>query len=107
MRPRIVLTHAPADEMEDHMNTALLAGKAAFVRGLPNFVLDPPIKACGGDATVSHSMPHGLVDGLGRRVEPDLFGGLSGSDDDPLAAALGPGLTWSAQGDDAALSARR
>ena len=52
MRPRIVLTHAPADEMEDHMNTALLAGKAAFVRGLPNFVLDPPIKACGGDVTV-------------------------------------------------------
>jgi len=73
VRPRIVLTHAPADYMEDHMNTARLAVTAAFVRGMPNFVTDPPIEACGGDVTVYHAMPHGLVDGLRRPVEPDLF----------------------------------
>lgn len=73
VRPRIVLTHSPADYMEDHMNTARLAVTAAFVRGMPNFVTDPPLAACEGDVTVYHAMPHGLRDGLRRPIEPDLF----------------------------------
>jgi LmbE family N-acetylglucosaminyl deacetylase len=71
--PRIVLTHSPEDYMEDHMNTARLAVTAAFVRGMPNFATDPPLPAAVGDVTVYHAMPHGLRDGLGRPVEPDLF----------------------------------
>jgi len=73
VRPRIVLTHSPADYMEDHMNTARLAVTAAFVRGMPNFVTDPPLAAFEGDVTVYHAMPHGLRDGLRRPIEPDLF----------------------------------
>ena len=71
--PRIVLTHAPADYMEDHMNTARLAVTAAFARGMPNFVTDPPVDPVAGDVAVYHAMPHGLCDGLRRPVEPDLF----------------------------------
>ena len=71
--PRIVLTHAPADYMEDHMTTARLAVTAAFVRGMPNFATDPPLEPVPGDVTVYHAMPHGLCDGLRRPVEPDLF----------------------------------
>ena len=41
VRPRIVLTHAPADYMEDHVNTSRLTITAAFVRAMPNFVTDP------------------------------------------------------------------
>ena len=73
VKPRIVLTHSPDDYMEDHMNTARLAVTAAFVRGMPNFATDPPLPAAAGDVTVYHAMPHGLVDGLRRPVEPDLF----------------------------------
>jgi LmbE family N-acetylglucosaminyl deacetylase len=73
VRPRIVLTHAPADYMEDHMNTARLAVTAAFVRGMPNFATDPPLEPWAGDVTVYHAMPHGLRDGLRQPVEPDLF----------------------------------
>jgi LmbE family N-acetylglucosaminyl deacetylase len=73
VRPRIVLTHAPADYMEDHMNTARLAVTAAFVRGMPNYRTDPPSDPYEGDVTVYHAMPHGLCDGLRHPVEPDLF----------------------------------
>jgi LmbE family N-acetylglucosaminyl deacetylase len=73
VRPRIVLTHSPADYMEDHMNTARLAVTAAFARGMPNFVTDPPIEPYQDDVTVYHAMPHGLCDGLRRSVAPDLF----------------------------------
>lgn len=77
VRPRIVLTHAPADYMEDHMNTARLAVTAAFVRGMPNFTTTPPVEPAAGDVTVYHAMPHGLRDGLRRPVEPDLFVDIS------------------------------
>lgn len=73
VRPRIVLTHSPQDYMEDHMNTSRLAVSAAFARGMPNFVTDPPIAAVAGDVTVYHAMPHGLCDGLRRPIMPDCF----------------------------------
>lgn len=73
VQPRIVLTHSPQDYMEDHMNTSRLAVTAAFARGVPNFVTDPPVAACPGDVTVYHAMPHGLCDGLRRPIVPDFF----------------------------------
>lgn len=73
VRPAIVLTHSPQDYMEDHMNTARLAVGAAFVRGMPNFRTTPPRPVFDTDVTVYHAMPHGLRDGLGRRIIPESF----------------------------------
>jgi len=72
-RPRIVFTHAPADYMEDHMNTARLAVTATFAKGFQNFASDPPVAPVPGDVAIYHAMPHGLQDGLRRPVEPDCF----------------------------------
>ncbi len=71
--PSIVLTHAPADYMEDHMITSRLAVTAAFSKGMPNFVSDPQHKAVSGDVTVYHAMPHGLRDPLGSCVKPGCY----------------------------------
>ena len=73
VRPRIVLTHAPQDYMEDHMNVSRLAVTAAFVRGMPNFDTVPPEPTAEYDLAIYHAMPHGLRDPLRRPVQPDLF----------------------------------
>ena len=73
VRPSIVLTHSPRDYMEDHTNTCRLAVTAAFARGMPNFKTIPPRAAVAGEVTVYHAMPHGLRDGLRRRVIPGAF----------------------------------
>lgn len=73
VKPGIVLTHSPQDYMEDHMNTSRLAVTAAFTRGMPNFQTTPARRAVEGDVTVYHAMPHGLRDGLRRRIVPGLF----------------------------------
>lgn len=67
--PEIVLTHSPQDYMEDHMNASRLAVTAAFSRGMPNFRVEPPRPPVQGEVTVYHAMPHGLRDGLRRRVD--------------------------------------
>ncbi len=71
--PEIVLTHSPQDYMEDHMNTSRLAVTAAFTRGMPNFPANPPRQSVQGDVTVYHALPHGLRDGLRRRVAPGAW----------------------------------
>lgn len=68
VRPRVVLTHSPQDYMEDHMNTSRVAVTATFVRGMPNYRTRPPRPAIAEDCTVYHALPHGLRDGLGRRI---------------------------------------
>ena len=73
VNPRIVLTHSPQDYMEDHMNTCRLATTAAFARGMRNFRTIPPRGPVFEDVTVYHAMPHGLRDGLRRRVVPGAF----------------------------------
>jgi LmbE family N-acetylglucosaminyl deacetylase len=77
-RPRIVLTHSPADYMEDHMYTARLAVTATFAKGFPNFASDPPLDPVPGEVTVYHAMPHGLRDGLRRPIDPDCFVDITG-----------------------------
>ncbi|MCB1229629.1 MAG: PIG-L family deacetylase [Verrucomicrobiae bacterium] len=67
--PTVVLTHSPQDYMEDHMNASRLAVTAAFARGMPNFHVSPPAKPVDCEVTVYHAMPHGLRDGLRRKVE--------------------------------------
>jgi N-acetylglucosamine malate deacetylase 1 len=73
VRPQIVLTHPPQDYMEDHTNTCRLAVTAAFAHGVPNFKTLPPRPSYDGDVTVYHWVPHGLRDGLRRRVVPGAF----------------------------------
>lgn len=72
-RPSIVLTHSPADYMEDHQNACRLAVTAAFAHGIPNFVCDPPRESFGHDVTVYHAMPHGQCDPLRKRIHAGAF----------------------------------
>jgi len=71
--PDVVLTHSPQDYMEDHMITARLAVSAAFVRGMPGYRTSPARKPARRDVTIYHASPHGLRDGLRRRVHPGAF----------------------------------
>lgn len=73
VRPGIVLTHSPADYMEDHVNTCRLVVTALFARGMPNFQVDPPRAPTLDSAVIYHAQPYGNQDGLRRPVEPDLF----------------------------------
>ena len=73
VQPSIVLTHSPQDYMEDHTNACRLTVTAAFSRGMANFQTIPPRPAIAGDLAVYHAMPHGLCDGLRRRLIPGAF----------------------------------
>ena len=70
--PQIVLTHSPVDYMEDHTNACRLAVTAAFARGMPNFVTDPPRPAISTSVTVYHAQPYSHRDPLGNVIEPVL-----------------------------------
>ena len=71
--PSIILTHSPQDYMEDHMNTCRLAVTAAFARGVPNYRTVPAREPVQTAVTIYHGSPHGLQDGLRRRVVPEGF----------------------------------
>lgn len=73
VKPTVVLTHPPADYMEDHTEAARLAVSATFARGVKNFVSAPRRAGWTGETTIYHAMPHGLQDGLRRRVTPGAF----------------------------------
>jgi LmbE family N-acetylglucosaminyl deacetylase len=73
VKPRVVLTHAPVDYMEDHTNTSRLAVTAAFTHAMPNFRSAPPRPVAEYDVTVYHAMPHGLRDPLRQLVAPSAF----------------------------------
>ena len=71
--PEIVLTHAPDDYMEDHMNACRLAVTAAFSRCMPNFPVEPPQPAIFDPVTVYHAQPYSHRDPLRRIGESDIF----------------------------------
>lgn len=73
VKPAIVLTHSPADYMEDHTNTCRLAVSAAFTRGMPNFQSLPARQTESYDCTIYHSLPHSLTDNLRRQIMPGAF----------------------------------
>jgi LmbE family N-acetylglucosaminyl deacetylase len=73
VKPDVILTHSPQDYMEDHMNTARLAVTAAFARGMPGYRSTPPREPVIAPVTIYHASPHGLRDGLRRRVHPGAF----------------------------------
>ena len=57
--PEIILTHSIQEYMEDHMNTTRLVLTAAFTRGMPNFMVDPPRSPVDLPVTIYHSLPYG------------------------------------------------
>lgn len=71
--PDVILTHAPQDYMEDHMNTSRLAVSAAFVRAMPGYRTTPARRPVTRPVTIYHASPHGLRDGLRRRVAAGAF----------------------------------
>jgi len=73
VKPSIVLTQSPEDYMEDHMNTCRLAVTAAFSLGMANFRTIPARPAIDVEVTLYHALPHGLRDGLRRRILPGAF----------------------------------
>lgn len=73
VKPTIVLTHSPADYMEDHMNTCRLAVTATFARGMPNFKSIPPRPTESYDCAIYHGLPHSLTDNLRRKIIPGAF----------------------------------
>ena len=72
-RASILLTHSPADYMEDHTFASRLAVTAAFSRCIPNFRSTPPRRAYSEDVTVYHAMPHGLCDQLRKKLRAGLY----------------------------------
>jgi LmbE family N-acetylglucosaminyl deacetylase len=86
VQPSIVLTHSPQDYMEDHVNTSRLAVTAAFTRGMPNFRVQPSRLAGAFDTAIYHAMPHGLHDGLRRRIVAGAFVNTTGVHATKLAA---------------------
>ncbi|MGO1972220.1 MAG: PIG-L deacetylase family protein [Propionibacteriaceae bacterium] len=73
LRPSIVLTQAPDDYMDDHIETSRIVASAAFNRNMPNFQSTPPVPAYMDDIVVYHAQPHGLYDLLRRLVYPGIY----------------------------------
>ncbi len=72
-KPTVILTHALADYMEDHIITARLAVTAAFTRGIPNFRSIPQRTPDMTPCTIYHAMPHGQCTPLREPVIPELL----------------------------------
>ena len=77
-RPSVVLTHALADYMEDHMICTRLAVTAAFARGIPNYRSKPPRQPAPEPLTIYHAMPHGQRTPLRAPVRPELYANTTG-----------------------------
>lgn len=73
IRPQIILTHSPADYMEDHQNVCRLVVTAAFSRGMPNHACEPPARPYDLPVRVYHAAPHGHHDALGTPFAPDFL----------------------------------
>ena len=85
-RPSIVLTHALADYMEDHMIAARLAVTGTFARGIPNYRSRPARRPALDPVTIYHAMPHGQCDPMRRRIVPESFADTTGVHDAKRAA---------------------
>jgi LmbE family N-acetylglucosaminyl deacetylase len=79
VRPRVLLTHSPADYMLDHEMTSTLARAAAFAAPIPNFLGDrghpPPLEM------IPHLYYCDAIEGkdpLGRDIQPAFRIDVSG-----------------------------
>jgi len=73
VQPTAIFTHPPQDYMEDHMITCRLVVTAAFARGIPNYVSDPPAAPSLAPVTIYHSAPHGLCGPLREPWAPEFW----------------------------------
>ena len=73
VRPKIIFTQSLDDYMEDHINSCRVAVTAAFARGMLNAKCDPYREPIQDEVTIYHSTPHGLMDPLRRKIEPEVF----------------------------------
>ncbi len=71
--PDLILTHPPADYMEDHEAVCRLITSAAFARGMPNFPTEPERPPVPNPVRLYHTVPHGLRDGMERPVTPQYY----------------------------------
>jgi LmbE family N-acetylglucosaminyl deacetylase len=86
VEPSIVLTQAPEDYMDDHIEAARIVASAAFVRCMPNFVTDPDRPATYQDVTVYHALPHGLRNKLRRNIQAGAYVDIASVHDRKRAA---------------------
>ena len=97
VRPRLVLTHSPADYMLDHEMTSTLVRAAVFGAPAPNFFRGhdhgPPLEHI---PHLYYCDPIEGKDALGREVEPHFRIDVSGVMDDKAAmlAAHGSQREW-------------
>jgi LmbE family N-acetylglucosaminyl deacetylase len=79
VRPRVILTHSPADYLLDHEATSAVVRAAAFAAPVPNFLaergLPPPLAAV---PHLYYCDPIEGRDALGRPVEPSFRVDVSG-----------------------------
>ena len=75
--PTIILLPSLNDYMEDHMTTARLLVTACFIRGMRNYVTDPPREPISQDVFLYHAQPHLNRDGMRNLVVPELFVDIS------------------------------
>jgi len=73
VKPDVVLTLSLEDYMEDHMNTARIAGTATFLRGVQNYRSIPKAPAVFEDVMLYHSTPHILTDMMRRPIVPEIY----------------------------------
>ena len=78
IQPDIILTQSPHDYMEDHQNTTRLIVTAAFMRGMKNARVEPPVAPYNKPVAVYHALPHGLNDAFRQPVEPHFFTDITG-----------------------------
>ncbi len=72
IQPDIILTLALRDYMEDHCLSARLTCSAAFNRGAPGYISDPPEASFNKPVAIYHTLPHSLMDMERRRTVPDF-----------------------------------
>ena len=77
-RPSIVLTQSPDDYAEDHESATRLAAGGAFCKSMKNAPCTPARAPYFGDIAVYHAMPHGLRDGMGKRIRSGLWVDIAG-----------------------------
>jgi LmbE family N-acetylglucosaminyl deacetylase len=73
VKPAIVLTHALADYMEDHMAVARLAVTGTFTRGVPNYLSIPQRPPILDSCVLYHAMPHGQCTPMRVPVRPEIY----------------------------------
>jgi LmbE family N-acetylglucosaminyl deacetylase len=74
VRPRVVLTHSPADYMLDHEQTSAVVRAACFAASVPNFLCDRiGERPLDGIPHLYYCDPVEGKDALGRPVEPGFY----------------------------------